>query len=172
MAKIENIIKDNRSVFFAEAPPVGHFKRFQDRFYTENSTLRPLLKVAAIFIAALLLAGTYFFLNTSTQAPYGSMSEEFQETEYYYKSMVNNKLERVENILNSQQFQSIKRELKAMDENYLYLKADYKLNPEDQRIRHAMIHHYQLKIEFLQKVIDQVQHFKTSNNYHYETQQG
>ncbi len=170
MSNIEDIIKNNRSTFFDEDPPVGHMERFQNKL-SGNHWLRPLMKVAAVVVLLMSISLALYYQNVDNELSLESISTELAETEYYYQSVLKKKLIRVEKMLNDEQFKKVKSELMSMDKNYLYLKEDLKLNPNDQRIIHAMINNYQLKIELLQQIMDQVKMNKNIKTSPYDTEQ-
>lgn len=167
MSNIEDIIRSNTNSFFNEDPPSGHLDRFQQRLLNKNHFIWPLLRVAAIIVLVLSVSLALYYQDVTI----GTISSEMAETEMYYQSILDQKLNYVKNVLNDQQYTSIKQELKVMDKNFLYLKEDLKLNPDDQRIIHAMINNYQLKIELVQQVIDQVNYNNNIKSVGYDTEQ-
>lgn len=171
MSNIEDIIRKNKSSFFNEDPPAGHLDRFQQRLSNKNHFLWPVLRVAAIVVLILSISLALYYQDVARDISVSTISTELAETEMYYQSMLNHKLNHVKNMLNDQQYTSIKQELKVMDRNFHYLKEDLKLNPDDQRIIHAMINNYQLKIELVQQVIDQVKYNNNIKSVGYDTEQ-
>ena len=170
MSSIEDIIKNNRSSFFDEDPPSGHMERFHNKL-SGNRWLSTLMKIAATVILLLSIALALYYQDVDNKLTLESISAELAETENYYQSVINKKLNQLEKILNDEQYQTVQLELQAMDKNYLYLQEDLKLNPNDQRIIHAMINNFQLKIELLQQVMDQVKINKNINTSGYDTEQ-
>lgn len=170
MSSIEDIIKNNRSSFFDEDPPSGHMERFHNKL-SGNRWLSTLMKIAATVILLLSIALALYYQDVDNKLTLESISAELAEIENYYQSVINKKLNQLEKILNDEQYQTVQLELQAMDKNYLYLQEDLKLNPNDQRIIHAMINNFQLKIELLQQVMDQVKINKNINTSGYDTEQ-
>jgi hypothetical protein len=172
MSNIEDLIKNNRSTFFEDEPPTGHMERFQKRLIDQKNYFWPVLKVAAGILLIFSISFAFYYQKLAKDISLSEISSEFAETEFYYKNVLNKKLDQVEKQLSPQQFLAVKQELNAMEENYHHLKQDLKLNPDDQRIIHAMIHNYQLKIELLQQVLEQVRQYNHIKNKENETEQG
>jgi len=170
MSDIEDIIKNHRSSFFDEDPPTGHMNRFHNKL-SGNRWLLPLMKVAAVVVLLISITLALYYQNFDNELTLENISTELAETEKYYQSVLNKKLSQLEKILNDEQYRNVKSELKVMDKNYMYLKEDLKLNPNDQRIIHAMLNNYQLKIDLLQQVMDQIKINKNVNTSSYDTEQ-
>lgn len=170
MSDIEDIIKNHRSSFFDEDPPPGHMNRFHNKL-PGNRWLLPLMKVAVVVVLLISITLALYYQNFDNELTLENISTELAETEKYYQSVLNKKLSQLEKILNDEQYRNVKSELKVMDKNYMYLKEDLKLNPNDQRIIHAMLNNYQLKIDLLQQVMDQIKINKNVNTSSYDTEQ-
>ena len=57
----------------------------------------------------------------------------------------------------------IMEELSEMDSIYNSMKKDLKTSPNDERIINAMIEHYQLKLEVMTNLLEQLQEINTNN---------
>lgn len=171
MSNIEDTINNNPGAFSNEEPPQGHLNRFEQRLTPENKILWPVLKAAAGILLIVSLSMAFYYRQVADNVSLRNISMELAETESFYESVFNKKLEQAETMLNPEQFKTVKKELKVMDQNYLHLKNDFKMNPDDQRIIHAMINHYQLKIELVVQVMAQINAIKNSKYRGYDTEQ-
>jgi len=170
MKKLINFIQDNKEKFDENEPSIGHFDKFrkelekQDRI-RKNKQLFFVLKIAAIFI--LFLGVGIIFVKTKesytkkvvTNVQKSNFLPEYVETENYYKIKFENKLLELEKLKCTngvQQKDSVLYDFKEIDESFKKLKIDLKQNPNNDRIIHAMISHYEIKIEILNIVLNEL----------------
>jgi uncharacterized protein (DUF305 family) len=75
--------------------------------------------------------------------------------------------------MDSTQKVMLMHELSEMDSIYENLKKDLTTNPNDQRVINAMIQHYQLKVEVMNQILNQLQNAQKENKqkseYHEST---
>jgi predicted PurR-regulated permease PerM len=85
-------------------------------------------------------------------------TSELQETEIYYTKQINKGLEQIQllKLTDQKQKTAILSDLNSMDKNYDQLKNDLKDNPDDERLVHAIIKHYQIKLEAIDQVINSI----------------
>ncbi len=83
----------------------------------------------------------------------------------YYTHLVNQKYSEINQCetLDSTQKGMLMYELGEMDSIYSNLKNDLKTNPNDQRVINAMIQHYQLKVEVMNQILQQLQQAQNIN---------
>jgi len=176
MNKLEKQIRFNRQKFDTEEPPSGHMERFGHKLHHQPSrslfSRIPYALKAAVVL--LLVALSSILIYEQARIYYASqrvftildISNEFEEAEVYYTSLINNKYQEI-NRLNTEdpkQKEMLLSELEEMDKLFHSLQKDFQSNPNDQRVIHAMISHYQLKLEVMSEIISQLEEVNQLNN--------
>jgi hypothetical protein len=178
MDELDKIIIENRHDF-EEEPQDGHFERFAERLRMAESKrksiqLTPFLKVAAVLVIILLSANLYVFLRnpkTMVKETVASKSD-LGEASFYYTNSINNGIRDLEKMANEgigsqKELAQIKHELSEMDSLFVNLQAEYKANPNDERIINAMIEYYQTKLDIVNTIktdLENVKHLKRKNH--------
>jgi hypothetical protein len=170
MKPLDDFIKYNPERFDTEEPLNGHFDRFDERLektYRRKTGLgmSMVFKIAAAVILGLILTFTAFresrLLNQSLDYIVSSPEyPELREAEQYYSMQMDLYYSRIENLRfgnDKDQKQQILDELSDMDRQVVTLKHDLKQNPEDERVMHAIINYYQVKLEFMDMIIARTQ---------------
>jgi len=165
MKDIENIIKQDRMDFDNDEPRKDHFDRFQQKLQTHHDKSRwqwkELMKIAAI-VAIVMVASfaSYQLRDLKTpQFSFGQLSPEYQEVENYFKANIDNQLDIISHLTKSSDIQeqnTIKEELESMDKMYNQLEEELQANPKDERIIQAMIEHFQVKNNILNRIVQQL----------------
>jgi hypothetical protein len=170
MKPLDDFIKSNPDRFDTEEPLSGHFDRFDERLNKTKGreTIKGwsmVLKIAAALILGLVL--TYAVIRESGIAYRGldyiaSAAElrELREAERYYTRQVDMYYSKIENLRfenDKAQKQLILDELSDLDRQVISLKHDLMLNPEDERVVHAIISNYQIKLEFMDMIVTRTQ---------------
>jgi len=176
MNNLEKRILDNRNEFNHAEPPEGHFQRFKQRLdqqrsrrkivlpsYLRIAAVVAIISVSSIFIYEYFRSGSY----AGSHYSFGMLSKEYQEVEDYFIQTINAKYSELEkfNFEDPDQKEIILKELREMDILYKRLQEDFKNDPNNQRIIHAMILHYQQKIEIMNNIVIQLEEINsiTSN---------
>lgn len=174
MKDLDKIIQENRSAFDSFEPSEGHFDRFEQKLMGLNKqhktfTIGYILK-AAVVALLVVLSGLYVYETfNSTKMKKGialsEVSPEYNEVEMYYTKLVSQKYNEISQFqfLDSTQKVVLLEELDEMDKIYDNLKKDLTTNPNDERIINAMIQHYQLKVEVMNQILNQLQQAKNIN---------
>lgn len=173
MKDLDNIIQENRSEFDSFEPSDGHFERFEQKLKELNKkektfTIGYILKAAVVTILV-VLSGLWVYDNFESKTNNGialsEISPEYGEVEMYYTHLVNQKYSEINQCetLNSTQKRMLVYELDEMDSIYSNLKNDLKTNPNDERVINAMIQHYQLKVEVMNQILQQLQQAQNIN---------
>ncbi len=172
MKDIENIIKQNRMNFDGEEPQDDHLDRFRQKLQTHHDKSRwqwkELMKIAAI-VAVVMLAGFATHQLRDVKAPHFSfaqLSPEYQEVENYFKANIDKQLDVISQLTKSTDIQeqnTIKDELESMDQMYCQLEEELQANPKDERIIQAMIEHFQVKNNILNRIVEQLYLIKEQN---------
>jgi hypothetical protein len=174
MKNLDKIIQENKSLFDSQEPSTGHFDRFEEQLMSFHKTKNTfsfsyLLKAAAIAILV-VLSGLWVFDNINNRPinngiALREVSPEYSEVEMYYTQLVNQKYNELNQFqfIDTTQKNMLMKELTEMDNMYEILKKDLTTNPNDERVINAMIKHYQLKVEVMNQIVNQLQQAKNIN---------
>lgn len=166
MKNIEDIIKQNRANFDSEEPQDDHFDQFRQKMQLQHQVKsrwqwKDLMKIAAM-IAIVAIAGLTTYQLREIQSPhfsFGQLSPEYQEVEDYFKASIDKQLDIISQLTKStdiQEQKTIKEELAGMDKLYNELEEELQTNPKDERIIQAMIEHFQVKNNILNRIVQQL----------------
>lgn len=172
--EIERIVHENQIEFDDQEPSSGHFARFENilqkkQVKNERSYIFKIAAaVAFLIVSSSALMYTYMHLKVNSK-PHVLITQdviEFGETEAFYKTQVKLGMDQIEKLQlpEKQQKETILSELTAMDENYKQLKLELDSNPADERVIHAIIDHYQVKIEAINQIINSVSYSQLQLN--------
>lgn len=173
MNDIEKIINKYRADFDSEEPQDNHFDQFRQKMQMHKSKKnswqwKNLMKVAAI-IAFVMISGITIYQIQKIQNDHfslGQLSPEYQEVEQYFISSINHQLNTIKHLSTSgdiQDHDGLEKELASMDLMYNQLEKELKVNPKDERIIQAMIEHFQVKNNILNRVIEQLYQVNRQN---------
>jgi len=172
MNKLEDLIQSNRDKFNDLEPDEGHFERFQEklsRHHRQNGRFSwgVFLKAAAVAILV-VLSGLWIYENvgdkeSSRQLALEQVSPEVREAHFYYTSLMEEKYERIRqfDFKNEDQKEMLLQELREMDAIYSNIRDDLRANPNDSRVVSALIRHYQMKLEVMNQILNQLENINT-----------
>ena len=193
MDELKRFIEQNRAQFDDAEPMAGHFERFQQRLDAEHKTssnnLAFWLKIAAVMIISATLGGTaagkligrstekivsevvsdstqtHQIVERTTQLVAERNSPEFAQTQNYYIELVDNRLDQIKatSSIDEQQKTELLKEMSQIDELFGQLQKDLKNNPDNPALIDAMITHYQIKVEVLNQIINNLNNIKQLN---------
>ena len=165
--ELEKILSNNVEAFNADEPTDDHFEKFRKKLqdsedYKENKIYPAIHKMAVVLIIIIMSAGMLYVLNSKSKSykinGISHISYELYEVEMYYKSQINNKYKKIRDLdFNNDETEKtrILSELKDMDSAYTELLEDLNQNPCDGRVVNAIIGYYQVKSEFMDRIIIQ-----------------
>jgi len=168
MNKLEKHIRTNREQFDSFEPSSDHMTRFREKLIPAHQSLYARipygLKIAAILI---LVAITSILVFEQAQKYYISRQKplekilpgEYKEARIYYTSQIKQKYTEIDqlNISDPERNEIVFKELKEMDRLFQSLLRDLKTNPSDERVLSAMINHYQMKLDIMGQIIEQLE---------------
>lgn len=167
MTDIENYIHTQLEQFNTEEPPDGHYERFKEKSALKNSKHVRLtfLKIAALVLISLIISYAAFrefdIINYNIENLYiVNTNVELYEAEQFYNdqlALYYNKLQQLGFNNDMVEKSKILNELSEMDHQVQTLKSDLKLNPDDERVVHAIIYFYQVKLELMEVIISRLQ---------------
>lgn len=159
---IEDLIKKNLDLFYKDEMPEDHLNRFIRKLNVSNKhkarpkTIRFLSIAAsvALLITSVYVVKTRIGANEKSCYLLASVSPELRETEFYYRSQIKEKT-KILSALHKIDPATLSSDLKEMDAAFKGIHDDFSENPGDERIVSAVISTYQVKLEFLDNLIDQ-----------------
>lgn len=184
---IEEIIFKNLEALNETEPMDGHFERFEAKLKMQHKkkkiTFNVVWKVAAAVVFVLLATNQAFIylapnqqssLLTATQnneISLASVSEEYEEVEFYYTNAINVGLEKwnslnVDGFISDDEQQMMDEELGEFEERYKILQDDLAANPNDERVINAMLEYYQAKLSIINMIVIKLEEVKLKNNNH------
>lgn len=178
MDELKDIISNNRSLFDVAEPSSAHFNKFKDLLAQEPKTKASftwlsILKVASVSILVILSSlyvGEHVFNLGKNISAYEN--EEYKEAKTYYVHQVNNQINQIEemqNLLSPEQREVFVAEMTDMDKMYKKLQKDLNTMPDDPRIIGALLSHYQMKIDILDRIIYDLQNVKQLKTQRHES---
>ena len=184
MDRLETYIRSKRDRFDRIEPPAGHMKRFRERLDPEPVSLWSRipygLKIAALLalvsLSSILLYEEAGRFRTGRQQDLQEiLPVEFREAQIYYSSLIREKYSEIDRmeVSDPKGKEILFRELDEMDRMVHALMKDLRAHPSDERILSAMITHYQLKLDILAQIIDQLEianQINSTSKIHHETE--
>lgn len=176
MNNLEKHIQTNRDRIDSYEPSEGHMDRFRGKLSPAVSFYSRIpygLKVAAVLllvaVSSVLIYEQAKFYYISRQQPIEKIiPDEFGEAQIYYTSLISKKYSEIDrlNISDPGQKEILMKELKEMDRLFHFLQKDLQTYPTDERILSAMITHYQLKLEIMGQIVQQLENVnKTKSTF-------
>jgi hypothetical protein len=183
---IEELISKNLKELNDNEPPAGHFERFEKKLEKQHKkstfSLNVVWKVAAAVIFVLLAVnqGIIWFSSEKEQpmqatgreqVSLASVSDEYEEVEFYYTNAINsglNQWERMaeEGLISEEEQQMMDTELVEFENVYKKLQNDLAVNPNDERVINAMLEYYQTKLSLINMIVNKLEEVKQKNNSH------
>lgn len=171
MKQLDDFIRQHAAEFDLDEPNGDHFGRFSSRLqrqpaYKKYRWLPLWAKIAAIIL--FMVALTYVAVKPSRLmnewmqlTVYQPALNEIREAERYYTHEIDQyyaKIRELDFDNDSGEKQRVLDELLAMDDQVRALKRDLKRNPDDERIKYAIINFYQVKIDLMATIIARTKH--------------
>lgn len=170
MKPLDDYIRANLERFNTEEPMDGHFDRFDSKLKAWDKTRNRQLNAVFLRIAAVLILGLvisyaaireFKYLNQNAGKIVSAvMYPELNEAENFYNAQLEQYYVKIQDLkFNNDQVEKkqILKELSEMDQQVQSMKKDLKQNPDDERVVHAIINFYQVKIELMDMIIARTQ---------------
>lgn len=175
MEKFEKHIRDNREGFDSFEPSDGHMDRFLGKLTPARISLYQRIpygiKVAAILI---LVAFSSILVYESAQRYYTSRQQpleeilpgEYIDAKIYYSTLIEDKYSEIDRLSDAdpERKEILLLELDEMDRLFRSIMKDLQTAPTDERVLSAMINHYQLKLEVMGQIIEQLEKVNRINS--------
>ncbi|RAJ02460.1 hypothetical protein LX64_03478 [Chitinophaga skermanii] len=169
--RLESFIRQNRAAFEDDGPPPGLWAALEKEIPQQPTTnvvkmfTKHWLKVAVVVLLVLNGVLLTFFFQHKTKKEESinavALIPELQEAQNYYTSQIEDKLQQIKAIpadkigLDS----TARRELELKNDTYKLLEKELANNPGNERIRAALIRYYQLKLELLDRILEEQERF-------------
>jgi len=177
MSRLEEYMKEKRLLFDSDAPAAGHGERFIQKLKrtpVRRVNFRHALQVAAS--VAIILTSAFVLIRQNRSGDRTAdtgIPQAVQEADIYFATEVDARFDRIQEFSfeNSEEKAVLLDELKELDAHHQQLMNDLKANPDDERIINALIRHYQMKLEVMDQIIEQLNQIKsvTSENHENES---
>ena len=195
MDELKSFIEQNRNLFDVDEPSFGHLERFQQRLEMEQKQRRKwrtnyILKIAAMVVASITVGSVVVdgwvdnsariieskvadvganqardFVQRTSQYVKSKTNPEYEQTQNYYVSLVDNRLDQIrasEN-MDDEQKKELLKELSEMDELFVNLQKELKADPDNPALIDALVNHYQIKINVMNQIITNLNNIKQLN---------
>lgn len=172
---LEDFIREHRNEFEQEGPSPMLWDKLEQQLPVKKKQgiVRALgrnwLKVAVAIFLLINGAFVWQFLNYKNRHQgIEQLAPEVDEAGVYYSSQIEQRLERIKEYppealgLDS----TVKRELQLKNDTYLMLEKELQNNPGNERIRAAMIRYYKMKLELLDRILDEHDKYSTPKTEH------
>ena len=160
----EEFIRQHRSEFEETGPRPVLWEKLEKELAPKQKGKvlqmlgRHWLKVAAVLVLVVNSVLIYQFLQIKKQQHLGNISPELQEAKMYYTSQIDQRLQEIKaypaDVLGLDS--SARKELELRNDTYQALEAELLQNPGNERIKAAMVRYYQLKLDLLDKILDEL----------------
>lgn len=176
MSDLEKYITKMRGALDSDAPESGHLKRFSKKLRAQQQPVRRLnfrhaLQIAAS-IAIIMASGIVIVKSGKSGSKMAATpaAEEFQQTQHFYASQVNARYEDIAAVTfnSGEEKEMLLEELSEMDNYYKELLNELNANPGDERAMNALIQHYQLKIQVMDQILEQLVQIQNRKTNDYE----
>ena len=173
MENLENTFDKLQKDFDFAEPNVGHFERFEAKIKAQNNLNKKSKNIKWYWLSAaasvLLLIG--FYLGNNNNAGDGielaEISPKMEETQNFYLASIQKEIKLIDSQRNPQNQKIIDDafgQLEILEKNHQKLSIELKESNEDKRVIYAMIANFQMQIEVLQNLVDQLEEFKNFQN--------
>lgn len=167
MKPLNDFIKRNLDHFNDEEPLDGHFERFDKKLESTSFRKRDpnqiwmFSKIAAVMLLAFVFTYSVFhradlFRNYWNHRAISNNYPELKEAEAFYTYQFDNyysQIEKLEFNNDRSQKKQVLHELSEMDRQVQIMKQDLIQNPDDERVMHAIINSYQVKLEIMDMIV-------------------
>jgi hypothetical protein len=171
MSDLEKYIIEFRDKLDTADPPKGHLDRFNRKLKRDQQPIRRVnfrhvLQVAAS--VAVIITSTVVIVKTGkggNKIAAHPAVEQFQETSNFYARQVSEKQEDIASFSFDSELEKemLMEELGEMDKYYKELLEELNANPGDERVMSALIRHYQIKLQVMDQIIDQLIQINNTN---------
>lgn len=173
--EFDKFISQNRDEFDVFEPSDSVWEKIKEKQSPKEDSYKPIKKIPFVKIilniaaAIILFVASYFFHNwknssssttdvVATADSIPQLYKEFSETEAYFISQVNLKLDEINKYAkeNPELIKEIIEDFNELDAEYSNLKKDLNDNISNQAIIQAMIQNQKIKLRILENLLDEL----------------
>jgi len=174
---LETLFNNLHQDFDVETPNPGHKSRFLEKLEAQNALgalpistskrelWKPITAIAATIV--LLVALTFALKPQNSVSDLANVSPEMANTQSFFTSVINEKLNTINNEKSPETTLLIKDamvQMDALENEYNQLKIDLTESGNDKRVIHAMINNFWNRINLLKEVVATIEDLKTINH--------
>lgn len=172
---LKNLFDSLQGTFDTEEPAHGHQSRFLEKLEASTNVVeiqrkrkswwKPLSIAAVITLLVSIGIGTYS-KEASTEEQLAEISPEVSTTQFYFASLIDEQMQKLKDETTPETEQIINdtlSQLKKLEANYEMLEEDLLNGGNSKLILSAMITNFQIRIDLLQDVMQQIESVKTLN---------
>ena len=172
MDELEKTFKKLQNEFDFAEPNIGHFDRFEAKLKGQPKESNHNKGISwywlAIAATVILFVGVWFGnQNTQDNIQLGELSPDMEETQNFYLATIKKEIKIIESQKNPKNEKIIEDafvQLNKLELNHQKLFIELKNSNEDKRVIYAIISNFQMQIEVLQNLVDQLEEFKKFEN--------
>lgn len=159
--KLEDFIQQHRDAFEEEGPGPRVWASLEKSLPVKQKA--PVVRMmarhwwkAAILIALIVNAGILLRMMPGKKIEH-IVVPEMEEVKGYYTSQIERKIDELKRMPDgySQLDSTTQKELQLRNETYVLLEKELQQNPGNERIRSAMVRYYQMKLELLDRILEE-----------------
>lgn len=132
-----------------------------------NEPVHSIWKITAVAASALLLIALGYILGFKTQATNTAGWDQFEETEKYYTTRINQKMEQIKTLGVSDE---VIGDIQILDDVYHEMRSqlmdDPNANPK--LLLSTMIKHHKQKLEVMEKIVNRVDKYQSNEKDNHE----
>ena len=172
MSKLEKKIKEERKYFDPHEPTPGHREKFIDLLDAEpelqqtKSIGNIWLKIAATMLILISIRAVAFNFITESKSNAQNVllieyNEDFQSVLTYYDDKAASKMQEIEKLSpdDEQAYRvkkAVQQQFEDLDISIAAIEKDYQKNPENEKLKAAMINSKRNKVKVMEQVIQQL----------------
>jgi hypothetical protein len=160
----EDFVRQHRQEFEETGPGPGIWMQLEQQLrpHKKNTVLqlmgRHWLKAAAVLVLVVNSMMIFQFLRMKKAEHLTNVSPELQEAKMYYTTQIEQRLQAIKAypsaVLGLDSM--ARKELELRNDTYQILEAELVQNPGNERIKAAMVRYYQLKLDLLDKILEEL----------------
>lgn len=152
-------------------PPRGHRDRFMQRLQNQSSLKdkpgklymlwSPYIGLAALLVLSLMLVARFISFSEPEKRELASVSDEMKKTQSFYTAVLQQELQNLEGMKNSQTSRMIEDalvQMEVLEKDYESLMVDLVTSGNDHRVIYAMVANFQKRIDLLNTLLEKVKH--------------
>ncbi|QHS60069.1 hypothetical protein [Chitinophaga agri] len=163
-SSFEDFVRQHRQEFEEAGPPSRIWAQLEEQLVPRKKNRviqmigRHWLKAAAILVLVVNSVMIYQFLQMKKSQHLINVSPEMQEAKTYYTSQIEQRLQTIKSYPASVLgLDSVgRKELELRNETYQMLETELMQNPGNERIKAAMVRYYQMKLDLLDKILEEL----------------